>query len=101
MKDDKELEAFKEALIEVDEADDSFNVIFIDASVNSKAARYFGLSESDYPSLVMHDHANGKKFIHKEATPADVKTFVAQWKVHLASLWHTLTCLRLVNWKRR
>ena len=71
----------KETLIEIDDADESFNVIFIDASINSKAARFFGVEEEDCPAIVMHDHSNGKKYVKKNVKVADMKPFVAKWKV--------------------
>ena len=71
----------KEILTEVDEAHTSFNVIFIDASINSKAARYFGIEEGDCPAVVMHDHSDGKKFVQKKVKVDDIKSFVAKWKV--------------------
>lgn len=73
----------KKLLVEVDEANSDFNVIYIDGTINSKAARFFSLEEGDYPCLVMHDHAGGKKFIHKKAAVLDVKPFIENWKVCL------------------
>ena len=76
----------KKILIEVDESTEEFNVLLIDGTINSKAARYFGLEEKDYPAIVMHEHGTtGKKFLQKKIEVSDVKDFVAKWKVTSSS----------------
>eukprot|EP00210_Caulerpa_lentillifera_P009214 g8784.t1 len=76
----KDTSAFKKALVKADAADDSFNVIYIDANKNKKAAEYFDLTDEDYPAIVIHEHSVATKYIKKNCLPSDVSNFVAQWK---------------------
>jgi len=82
-------------LIAADEADDSFNVLYIDGKKNEKAAAFFGLKDGDYPAVVLHEHSVEKKYIKKNCMPSDVSGFIAKWKVLLILHFQPPLCLKL------
>jgi len=72
----------KEDLIKLDEEEESINVVYIDATKNSKSARFFDIKEGDYPSAVIHDHGQNLKYIiTKFQSPQEIRDLVAKWKV--------------------
>jgi hypothetical protein len=59
------------------------DIILAETGANAGALQFFGLEEKDTPAFAIHHPAEDGKFIKKNVTPKDLKSWLAEFEVRL------------------
>lgn len=79
-KGNKDEAAFKKVLSEANAKSSKVDIILAETGANAGALKFFGLEEEDTPAFAIHHPAEDGKFIKKNVTPKDLKSWLAEFE---------------------